>query len=185
MANAARIVSGIVVEVATLPAGFTVEECFHPDAGFVACDGSIAVGMTYSNGEFGPVPPAPQPSLASLRAQKISALYAKCDSVITGGYTSSALGAPHTYPSSQTDQMNMMASVTASLLPNLQSGWTTPFWCADASGAWSMAQHTTTQIQQAGSDGKAFIVAAQEHLAVLTAQVNAAADAAAVAAIDW
>lgn len=127
----------------------------------------------------------PPPTLAAVQAAQIALLRAACDAAITGGYTSSALGAPHTYPSTVLDQQNMIASVTASLLPGLAAGWTTPFWCEDSTGAWAMAPHTAAQIQQAGSDGKAAVVAAQQHLATLSAEVAAAATTAAVQAIAW
>lgn len=128
----------------------------------------------------------PPPTLAQAQAAQIAALTAACAAAITGGYSSSALGAPHTYPSGTTDQINMMGSVTASTLPAASvAGWTTPFWCEDATGAWSYQNHTAAQIQQAGSDGKAWVVACQLKLAGLNAQVAAATTAAAVEAVTW
>ncbi len=127
----------------------------------------------------------PPPSLAALQATQIAVLTAACDAEIAAGYISTALGAAYTYPTKTTDQLNMSASVVASLLPGIAGGWTTPFWCADAAGVWAMREHTAAQIQQAGSDGKALIQAAQVKLAVLSAQVMAAADAAAVQAVAW
>jgi hypothetical protein len=48
-----------------------------------------------------------------------------------------------------------------------------------------MIDHTAAQIQQAGSDGKSFIVGLQRRLAVLTAEVIAATTIAEVQAITW
>lgn len=124
-------------------------------------------------------------TLAQVQAAQIATLAAQAQAAIVGGYSSAALGSAYTYPSTPTDQANMQASVVASLLPNLASGWTTPFWCADGTGAWAMRNHTAAQIQQAGSDGKAMIQAAQVQLATLTAQVQAATTNAAVQAITW
>jgi hypothetical protein len=144
------------------------------------------VDSTYTwNGTAFVPPVAPAPTLAAVQATQLATLYAACNSQITGGYQSSALGAPHTYPSTDTDQTNMTASVVASLIPGLPSTWTTPFWCADATGNWSLAAHTVAQIQQAGSDGKAFIVAAQTKLKGLVAQVSAATSISTVQAITW
>src|SRR5690242_10185734 len=58
----------------------------------------------------------PPPSLAAAQAAKIAELTKKCGDQITGGFASSALGAPHTYPSQLTDQSNMQASVIDSLV---------------------------------------------------------------------
>lgn len=127
----------------------------------------------------------PPPSLDDIKAGQLAVLQAACDAEIAAGYTSSALGAAHLYPTKDADQLNMSASVVASLLPGIAAGWTTPFWCADGSGAWAMRDHTAAQIQQAGTDGKAMIQTAQVKLADLSVQVLAATDAAAVQAINW
>lgn len=123
--------------------------------------------------------------LAEVQARKVASLRAACGAAIMGGFGSNALGAPHTYPSGMTDQANLIGSVTASLLPGLAAGWTTPFWCADVSGAWAFLPHTAAQIQQVGADGKAMVVAAQARLGALVAAVAAAATADQVAAITW
>lgn len=128
---------------------------------------------------------APPPTLDETKSDKVKALYAACSDAIKSGYTSSALGAKHTYPSGATDQTNMLGSVTDSLLPNIPDDWTTPFWCADDAGAWAMRDHTAAQIQQAGADGKAWVVECQQKLTGLVAQVQAAPTAAAVGGITW
>lgn len=127
----------------------------------------------------------PAPTFATLQASQIAALSAACAAEITGGYQSSALMAVHTYPSGLKDQVNMLGSVSDSLIPDLPADWTTPFWCADASGTWSFQMHTATQIRQAGRDGKAAVVAAQDKLATLSAKVMAASSAEAVTALVW
>ena len=124
-------------------------------------------------------------NLAAAQEAKLAALSQACAAQIVGGYTSSALGSPYTYPSTPTDQSNMTVSVLASLLPNLPGNWATPFWCADSTGAWAMRQHPAAQIQQAGSDGKSAVTAAQIKNASLGAEVMAATTIAAVNAITW
>ncbi|MFG1461713.1 hypothetical protein V5F77_02355 [Xanthobacter sp. DSM 24535] len=129
---------------------------------------------------------APEIPLADLKAAKVSDLSAACAATIVEGFVSSALGAPHTYPSSTTDQINLMGSVTASLLPDPVPDWSTPFWCADhVDGAWVFRPHSAEQIQTVGADGKAHVVACQTQLDGLTRDVVAAITAEAVAAIDW
>lgn len=123
--------------------------------------------------------------LVGLKAARIALLTAACAGAIVGGYASSALGSEHQYPSKVTDQINMMGSVTDSLLPGQPEDWATPFWCADETGVWTFRAHTAAQIQAAGADGKAHIIECQTKLGQLSAQVMAAASAEAVAAIVW
>ncbi|TBZ17024.1 hypothetical protein [Rhizobium leguminosarum] len=123
--------------------------------------------------------------LAALKASRIAVLTAACAEAIVSGYASAALGSEHQYPSKVTDQINMMGSVTDSLLPGQPVEWSTPFWCADESGAWAFRAHTAEQIQTAGADGKLHVLTCQTKLGQLSAQVMAAASAEAVAAIGW
>lgn len=60
MSYVARILDRIVVEVVQLPNGVALADAFHPDAGFVAAKATTRVGMTYADGEFGPIP-EPEP----------------------------------------------------------------------------------------------------------------------------
>lgn len=139
----------------------------------------------------------PQPTLAQLEAAWPAAqlqaaqitqralINASAVAAMTGGFQSSALGTAYTYPSTLTDQHNLNGSVVASLLPNLPSTWTTPFWCMNSSGTWAMVQHTAAQIQQVGLDEKAWIVSCQEKLAGLNAQIAAAQTVSGVQAITF
>lgn len=133
--------------------------------------------------EYAPPEPEP-PTLEERKAQLVAAAYARCQAVITDGFVSTALGAQHTYPSQLTDQLNLMGSVTESLLPGLAETWTTVFWCADANGLWLMRDHDAAQIQQAGRDGKAHVLSCQMHLDGLVHALTAAADGEALDLID-
>lgn len=119
------------------------------------------------------------------RRHRINALSADCGRAITGGFQSDALGSVHTYPSDIKDQLNLMGSVTDSIVPGLPEDWKTPFWVRDVEGSWSYKMHGATEIQQAGRDGKAHVVQCQTLLAELTATVLAAATAEAVTSIKW
>ncbi|ANM05217.1 hypothetical protein AMC78_CH03148 [Rhizobium phaseoli] len=123
--------------------------------------------------------------LVALKETQIALLTSACAEAILSGYSSSALGDEHQYPSKVTDQINMMGSVTDSLLPDQPAEWSTPFWCADETGAWAFRAHSAAQIQAAGADGKAHVLICQTKLGQLSAQVMAAASAEAVAAIGW
>jgi hypothetical protein len=124
-------------------------------------------------------------ALALAKSARIAALAAQCGAAIVAGFSSTALGSLHLYPMRPTDQVNMMGSVTASLLPNLPGTWMTPFWCQDEAGEWAFRDHTASEIQHAGIDGKLHVVACQITLASLAAQVDAATTEADIAAVTW
>jgi hypothetical protein len=123
--------------------------------------------------------------LAAAKATAIASLTDACAAAIVSGYKSAALGEVHAYPSKVTDQINMMGSVTASLLPDLPEDWLTPFWCQDGEGEWAFRPHSAEAIQQAGADGKQHILDCQAHLAELSTLVTLAATVEAVDAIEW
>ena len=129
--------------------------------------------------------PVPSPSLADVQASQGSLLNEACKAAIYAGFTSSALGTAHTYPAKDTDQQNLASSVLASIMPGVNSTWSTPFWCADSTGAWSWASHTAAQIQQVGNDGKAAVLSAMGKNQQLQEQILAATSVAAVQAITW
>ncbi len=143
-------------------------------------------GWTIANGAL-VAPPTPTAAqlFAEAQATQIAALSAACAAAIVAGFTSSALGSAHTYPSQPTDQTNLIGAVTASQSPGLPSTWACNFWCADSSGAWAFRSHTAAQIQQVLADGLAAREALSTKLAGLVAQVQAAATTAAVQAIVW
>lgn len=124
-------------------------------------------------------------ALEATRASRIADLSASCERAIVGGFTSDALGQAHTYPSNIKDQINLMGSVTASILPGLPEGWQTPFWVCDSDGVWAYKTHSAAQIQEAGRVGKAHVVEKQSILDALTAEVLAAETPEDVMAISW
>lgn len=130
-------------------------------------------------------PMAVAPSLDEVKAAHVEGLRLACEASITGGFTSGALGNAHIYPSDIKAQINLMGSVTDSLVPGLPANWTTPFWVCDVDGVWTWQMHDATQIQQAGRDGKAHVVRCQTLLGELTVSVLAAETTEAVASVVW
>jgi hypothetical protein len=112
----------------------------------------------------------------ALKDTQVAAISAGCAAAIFAGFTSSALGAAYTYPFKTTDQQNLSDSVLASTLPGVTDTWTTPFWCADSTGAWAMRGHTAAQIQQVGTDAMTRKLACMAQNDTLAAQVNAITD---------
>jgi len=141
----------------------------------------VSGALTQTN----PNAPTAAQLLAQAQAAQISIITQACAAAITSGFTSSALGSAHTYPSGLTDQVNLAANVVSSLLPGLPSTWTTPQLCQDASGVWAYVAHTAAQVQQVGSDGKAAILGYLTKKANLQAEIEAATTIAAVQAIVW
>lgn len=122
--------------------------------------------------------------LDAQRARAVDAMSRACGNAITAGFVSSALGAVYSYPAKPTDQANLSGSVLASILPAASSDWTTPFWCADAAGAWEFRAHTAAQIQQVGVDAKVAILNCMTINEGLRAQIMVA-DADQLATIVW
>jgi hypothetical protein len=143
--------------------------------------------------ELGPQPTIPElqqawPSVQLYQAQQqqLTLLSNNAKQAIIGGFSSSALGSAHLYPSGQTDQLNLTASVVASMLPGVPSTFTTLFYCATGTPAvWAFTPHTAAQIQQVGVDAKAWIQSQQATHATLGAEVMAATTVAAVQAVVW
>ena len=127
----------------------------------------------------------PSPTLDDLKKAQYSAIDAACSLTIVSGVKSSALGSPYLYPTQTTDQANLNANVTSSLLPNLPSDWTTAQICQDNAGNWAYLPHTAAEIQQVGADVKSAILSMLVKKTQLQAQVNAATTAAAILAITW
>lgn len=159
---------------------------FDPGEGLylVPDDGTAQTGGTWDGEHFLP-PPEPEIPLDDLKTQKKAELTHTCHERIIAGFLSSALGEEYTYPSNETDQANLSASVLASLMPGLPDDWTTPFLCCDAEGLWAYHMHTAAQIQQVGQDAKTAILTLLLHKMTLHDAVDAATTADEVRAINW
>ena len=116
-------------------------------------------------------------ALVRAQSQQIALVSAGCSSAITGGFQSSALGAPYTYPSNQTDQANLIGLVAG--------GIGGKFWCSDASGKWDYISHTAAQALKVLQDG----ISAKGSLiiqnAALAAQILAATSTEVAQSIVW
>ncbi|WP_107327007.1 MULTISPECIES: hypothetical protein [Rhizobium/Agrobacterium group] len=188
MANTeyARIEGGKVVERLTLPRTVDLAATFSSEfiASLKECTEAVQLGWLLKGSKF-EAPAVVVPTLDAVKANRIETLRGACEATITGGFQSSALGSDHTYPSDIKAQINLMGSVTDSIMPDLPPDWQTPFWVCDVAGLWSWKMHNATQIQQAGRDGKAHVVVCQTTLATLTATVMVAEEPEAVAAVVW
>ena len=71
-----------------------------------------------------------------------------CEAAILVGFVSAALGADHTYDSSERDQLNLVGAGNA--------GVDLPYTCTDANSVKAEVLHTALQIRQVYLDGLAF-----------------------------
>ncbi len=117
------------------------------------------------------------PTCDEMKANKTADINASCAAAIVSGFTSSALGTPHTYDSALEDQLNLIGAVGL--------GIDLPYRCTDASGVKEFRAHTAAQLKQVATDGTAIKLAALSKAAALKAQVMAAVDVAAVEAVVW
>lgn len=85
MSKTAVVRSGVIAEILVPVDGFPLEECFPASvlADTVEVPDTAEPGWVLSEGEF--VPPS-GPGMAELRAAKASAVNAKRDAIIAGGY---------------------------------------------------------------------------------------------------
>lgn len=116
------------------------------------------------------------PTLAQAQSAQVATLRSACQSAITGGFSSSALGSAYTYGSGVTDQANLNTIASSPTGGSL--------WC-ETGGSWTMKPHTQAQAQAVLSDFVAWLNACQSKLAALTAEVEAATTVEAVKSITW
>lgn len=118
--------------------------------------------------------------LAEARQSKIAELKAAVEKAIKSGFSSSALGAPHTYDSEQHNIDWIQAAVLSATKTQITCDDGT-----DAAKSKTPREHTVAQCKQVLTDGMAKLLTRKTRFRTLREQVNAAADVAAVNAIKW
>lgn len=123
--------------------------------------------------------------MSAMKARKSAAISQCCADAITAGFPCDALGAGYRYPAKPNDQANLTGSVLRSMYSSNDATWRTPFWCADADGAWEFRLHTAAQIQHVGDravNARLTYMATNEQLQL---QIAAAETPEALAEINW
>jgi hypothetical protein len=113
------------------------------------------------------------------KTQKKAELSVKCNEAICGGFTSNALGAPHTYPSDEEAQRNFHSELDRI---RLDSTYTTIYFKTFDAG---YLAHTVDQFTKVFLDGHTYGRQQIAHLNDLKAQVDAATTVSTVNAITW
>lgn len=115
-----------------------------------------------------------------LYGEQYKAINANCEQAITAGFTSAALGTPHTYSSQLDDQLNL----TGAILRGLEM----PYACRDEQGRKEFRPHTIEQLRHVGDDfslAKLQLLQRANQLKQLLDAARAAADVDALEAITW
>jgi hypothetical protein len=168
--SASPATDGYVTTFNNLP--YHIHPVATPDA-YSMLEAAIASGEVKVNPYVVPVV-----TLAEARSAKTAALYAACQTAITSGFASSALGSVHTYPSALTDQLNQSAVAQYAMGGLL--------YCEDSAGKWALVAHTQTQAQGVMAGFAIWVNACQSRLAALMSEVDAQrADVASVLGITW
>ena len=118
--------------------------------------------------------------LADARQSKIAELKVAVEKAIKSGFSSSALGQAHTYDSEQHNVDWIQAAVAC--------GKKTKITCDDGKSTATSKQpreHTAAQCKTVLTDGMARLLTRKTRFRTLRDKVNAAADVAAVEAIQW
>jgi hypothetical protein len=128
---------------------------------------------------------APDLTVDVARAAKLREVEVADAAAQIGGFPSSALGAPHTYPSDADALGKMQMAAIAALSGQSKPAWTAALRCVDADGVAAGRPHKAAQVHQVVGDFQAFSDALQAKRDDLAAQIAAAADVAAALAITW
>lgn len=159
----------------------------HPDLAQHLHDVSGVPGLDRGwellpDGSFVPFVPA----LDAARAERVRRLRFDCLHAITGGFTSTALGQPHHYGSTDTDQTNIGRALRASLTRSKDPAWTAAVPCrAAGEDADAFRPHTAAQLHALECDLHDVIEGARVRLDKLKAQVAQAPTVDIVNAIAW
>lgn len=121
--------------------------------------------------------PAESVGLDVAKASKRTELNNGYETLTAAGFTSSALGAPHVYPSSQEAQMDLVGTVLL--------GTASPFACVNGAGVKDARIHTAEQIRQVLEDGAVYKLSLYLTLQEKLAAVEAAESVGAVSLVAW
>lgn len=127
----------------------------------------------------------PPKTLTDLKREKALTIDLTCRNEITSGFTSDALGFLVTYPSNQTDQLNLLAAVTESYDASNPIDWSVSLWYKNSLNEWVTSQHNSSQLRKVNSDCKQMISSLRAKNTNLQSQINSATTIEALNLITW
>lgn len=128
--------------------------------GYTVVDGLLSAPVAKTDAEL----------LQDAISEKLASLASECQSKLTAGFQSNALGSTTDYPSLQTDQINLQSAALAAAA-STSSEWQIPLWCQQ-NGVWNYVNHTATQVQQVNIDWVSYRSSVQSAYATAIAQAN-------------
>lgn len=120
------------------------------------------------------------PTLDDLKTSKLLFINTSCETAIVGGFTSSALGYEHIYPSQRDDQLNLQGLII--------DGENDFFKCKvteDETAVWELKPHTIDQLVMVGKALKSHVKTNTARAYELKAQINAATTVEELDGIVW
>lgn len=118
--------------------------------------------------------------LVAIHKAKTASIGKDCETAITAGFVSTALGTRHSYSSQLDDQLNLTGAI--------QRGLDMPYACRDEQGVKAFRLHTAVQLRQVGDDFTLYKLKLLQRAHELKQQLDlalAAGDAEAMQAISW
>ena len=112
--------------------------------------------------------------------EQITRINGSCESALTGGFASDALGTTHQYSSQLDDQLNLTGVILA--------GVESPYPCRDEQGRKEFRLHTFAQLRRVGDDFTQFKLQLLQKANQLKQQLDLALadiDLAAIQAVTW
>lgn len=141
--------------------------------GWIVAPPSVCIGWAANmNGSFS----RPSAPIEKQRAEAVNLVKALAKQHIEAGYQSDALGTTHTYPSNLEYQTNIIGAKDA--------GVALTFLCADENQVWTRRQHSAAELAQVFADGVLRKSTLLDAMDAIVADINGAADQAALDAID-
>ena len=124
-------------------------------------------------------------TLAQAKTEREAAMRKECETAIMGGFSSNALatGRAFYYGSDRDDQQNLTSAITALEV----NGGTFMVVCndPDTQDGFIEREHTEAQAKKVKADFATFRLGRSQHLTTKIAEINTAANVAAVNAVNW
>lgn len=118
---------------------------FHESLIWVPCSADVDQRWQWDGHTFSPPPKA---DIQTVHADRTRDINQQCETAITGGFWSEAIGGPYRYGSQLDDQLNLTGMVLG--------GKNSLYACRDEVGVKEFRPHTAAQLRRVGDDFTGF-----------------------------